>query len=179
VPLWRRKEPLHVRLARAGGLVAGSGRPFPWDEVGIHGVQRPREWDAVVTVEAPELKGDEASFVALADGDLVVDASEGDLSPLADALEEALSPPYRAVAIRRGATRWAVAAKTIVVAELPEATGEELELVLVSAGERTLRVDGEQAFGRIPELEALARGASVVRARRIEGSLWEVQVDPL
>jgi hypothetical protein len=117
--LWGRKEPLHVRLAKSGGLIAGGGRPFPWDEVGIHGVARPREWDAVVTTEAPGLEGNEVSFVALADGDLVVAEGEGDLSPLADALEQSLRPPYHAIAIRRGKTQWAVAAKSIVVAELP------------------------------------------------------------
>jgi len=177
--LWRRKEPLHVRLARAGGLVHGSGRPFPWDEVGIHGVPRPREWDAVVTVEAPDLQGDEAAFVALEDGELVVETGEGDMSLLADALEETLAPPYRAVATRRGPAQWAVGAKAIVVVELPEVNGEELELVSASAGERSLRVDGETVFGRVPELEALAEGESVVRGRRIDGDLWEVQVDPL
>jgi hypothetical protein len=168
-----------MRLARSGGLIAGDGRPFPWDEVGIHGVARPREWDAVVMVEAPGLKGDEVSFVALDHGDLVVDEGEGDLSPLANALEQSLRRPYHAIAIRRGDTQWAVAAKAIVVAELPEVAGDELELVLTAAGERHLRVDGETAFGRIPELEALADGDAVVRARQIEGALWEVQVDPL
>jgi len=177
--LWRRKEPLHVRLARSGGLLHGEGRPFPWDEVGIHGVPRPREWDAVVTVEAPELAGEEASFVALADGDLVVETGEGDLAPLADALEQVLAPPYRAIATRRGPTQWAVGANSIVVAALPEVEGDELELVLASAGERSLRVDGESVFGRVPELEALAQGESVIRARRIDGALWEVRVDPL
>ena len=176
---WRRKEPLHVKLARAGGLVHGMGRPFPWDEVGIHGVPRPREWDAVVTVEAPDLEGDEAAFVALEDGDLVVEQGGGDLTPLADALEQVLAPPYRAVAHRRSATQWAVGARSIVVAALPEVDGEELELVITSAGERNLRVDRETVFGRVPALEALAQGECVVRGRRIDDDLWEVQVDPL
>ena len=48
VPLFRR-EPLHERLAREGGL---DPRPLPeagppgWMETGIHGVPRHREWDA-------------------------------------------------------------------------------------------------------------------------------------
>ena len=155
-----------------------TGRAFPWEEVGIHGVARPREWDAVVTTDAPEIEGNEAAFVALPDGELVVDVGEGDLSPLADALEETLLPPYRAIAIRRGATRWAVAAKSIVVAELPDAPGDELELVVTST-DRSLRVNGEPAFGRVAELEAVADGDSVVRARRIDGELFEVSVDPL
>jgi hypothetical protein len=44
-----------------------------------------------------------------------------------------------------------------------------------------LTIDGMQAFGTIPELEALGAGhtAYVVRARRIEGATWEVEVMPL
>ena len=41
--------------------------PPGWLDVGIHGVPRPREWDAVLTVEA-EVDGDRAVFVALPEG---------------------------------------------------------------------------------------------------------------
>jgi hypothetical protein len=176
--LFRRREPVHVRLAREGGLIAPGGRPFPWQEVGIHGVNRPREWDAVVAVEAPGLQGDEASFVVLAGGDLVVEVGEGDLTPLADALDEVVAAPYRAVAVRRGEAQWAAAAKAIVVAAVPDAPGDELELA-VSGGDRSLRVDGEPAFGSVPALEALAQGDSAIRATRIDGDLFEVRVDAL
>ena len=176
--LFRRREPEHLRLAREGGLLAPGGRPVPWQEVGIHGIHRTREWDAVVAVEAPELQGDEASFVALADGNLVVEAGEGDLSPLADALDTDVKPPYRALAVRRGGAQWAAAAKAIVVAELPDARGDELELA-VRGEERSLRVDGEPAFGSSAALEALAQGDAVVRAIRIDGDLYEIQVDRL
>ena len=176
--LFRRREPVHVRLAREGGLVPPEGRAFPWQEVGIHGVHRPREWDAVVAVEAPGLHGDEASFVVLTDGDLVVEVGEGDLSPLADALDEVVEAPYRAVAVRRGEAHWAAAARSIVVAAVPDPPGDELELA-TAGGDRSLRVDGEPAFGSIPVLEALAEGDSVIRANRIDGDLFEVRVDPL
>jgi hypothetical protein len=43
-------------------------------------------------------------------------------------------------------------------------------------GERTLLVDGERAFGSVPALE---RPEHVVRARRIDGDLWEVDEAPL
>ena len=87
--LFRRREPLHERLAREGGL---GPQPLPeaappgWMETGIHGVQRPREWDAVVTVEAEGVEGDRALFVALADQTLLVEEGEN-VEPLANALD--------------------------------------------------------------------------------------------
>ena len=44
-------------------------------EAGITGLARQREWDAVATADAPGLPGDEAEFVALSDGRLLVGAS--------------------------------------------------------------------------------------------------------
>jgi hypothetical protein len=52
----------------------------------------------------------------------------------------------------------------------------------VHDGERTLKVDGERAFGSAPELELLGESegaAYVVRAVRLEGRVWEVQVTAL
>ena len=40
-----------------------------------------------------------------------------------------------------------------------------------------LVIDGNRSFGTLPELEALAEGDSVVRAARLDGSLWEVRID--
>ena len=51
-----RRESLHERLAREGGLVEPSGVRPAWDEAGIHGVPQAREWDLVATVAAPELR---------------------------------------------------------------------------------------------------------------------------
>ena len=183
MPFWRR-ESLHQRLAREGGLLE---EPPPLDarppvETGVHGVPRPRQWDAVATAEAPALRGDELEFVALPDGTLLVDDDFDDeaLTPLADALEQALHPPYRAHAVHRGGSTWAVAANRIQVVEVPEPVeGAELELS-VADGEHTLVVDGESVFGSIPSLERLATNDSfVVRARRLDGDLWEVRVSPL
>ena len=70
--LFRRKESLHERLAREGGLVEREP-PAPWREVGVHGMQRPREWDATHTVEAPGIEGDAATFVVLPDGSVLVE----------------------------------------------------------------------------------------------------------
>ena len=90
--LFRRRKPLHEQLAEAGELSFGSAAPAPaglsseppgWDgeprgEPGIHGVPRPRRWDAVATADAPGLRGEIVHFVALPDGTLVVEEDEPD-----------------------------------------------------------------------------------------------------
>jgi hypothetical protein len=179
-----RKEPLHWRLAREGGVNQPDREDLrpSWDKVGVHGVHRPREWDAVATVELPDVAGDEATFVTLPDGSLLVEDQEGDgeLAPAAEAVEARIQPPYRAQAVRRDGDVWAVAARRIQVVEL-SATGDEIELS-DHEGARTLTVDGAALFGSIPELEEIGRreGSSyVARARRLDGDLWEVQADAL
>jgi len=189
LPFWRRnREPLHEQLAREGGLEFGGERPPHdtrprWGAAGIHGIHRFREWDALVRVEGVELEAEEVSFVALADGTLVVDGDEeGDLARLAEAVEEELKPPYRAQAVHSGGGAWAVAAEAIELVELGrEVEGEQIELT-VSGSERLLLVDGAPAFGSLRELEQLgeARGDDyVVRAARVDGDLWDVRVLPL
>src|SRR5205814_9050108 len=108
-------------------------------------------------------------------GDLVVENGPDGLAQLATALERELSPPYRAEAVRRDDGLWAVAGRRIEVVEVPGLRGEEVELS-THGGERTLLVDGERAFGGVPALE---RPEHVVRARRIDGELWEVDAAPL
>jgi hypothetical protein len=184
-PFWRRERPLHERLAEAGGLTVPlePGRDVaPWHQAGIHGVARPRQWDAVVTAEA-DLPADSVSFVALGDGTLVVEENVPDdaLSPLADAVELQIAVPYRALATRKSETVWAVAANKIVVAELTDEIGGDTVELAVQGDERTVLVDGAPSFGALPSLEALAAGLSayVVRADRIDGDLWDVKVVPL
>ena len=147
----------------------------PWDIAGIHGVQRARQCDAVVTVEAPELEGERARFVALEDRGLVVEEGAGRLEPLAAAVDDELARPYRAEAVRREHGLWAVAANAIEVVELPGIAGEEIELVS-HGSDRTLAIDGERSLGTIAALE---RPEHVVRARRIDGTVWEIEVDAL
>jgi len=108
----------------------------------------------------------------------LVEEGDGDLTPLADAIEQDIARPYRANAVRRGETQWAIAAHRLRVVELPEPGGDEVELV-VRGEEKTLVVDGNRLFGTIPELEQLADGDAVIRAARLDGALWEVRVDPL
>jgi hypothetical protein len=182
-----RREPLHKKLAREAHLEQSEAAPIVdpgphWGNAGIHGVPRPRRWDAVASAEAPGLSGDEVHFVALPNGDLVVDEDEpaDTLGPLADAIEQTVEPPYRAEAVRQGEDVWAVAARRVEVAEF-EAEGDELELV-VNDGTRTFTVDGARAFGTIPELERLGASQSVshvVRATRLDGNVWEVTASAL
>jgi hypothetical protein len=129
------------------------GRPSPLGEVAVHGVPRARRWDVVATVQA-ELPGDEVHFSALPDGTLVVDEDvpDGSLTPLAEAIEATLNPPYRAEAVRREEGVWAVGASRIRVREFPEAEDDELELI----------EDG-----------------TIVIGRRLDGDLFEIQVTPL
>ncbi|HSS81670.1 MAG TPA: hypothetical protein VLK24_10780 [Gaiellaceae bacterium] len=182
-----RREPLHKKLAREARLEQepdqGLVDPGPhWGEVGIHGVPRPRRWDAVASAEAPGLAGDEIHFVTLPNGDLVVDEDEppDTLGPLAEAIEQTLEAPYRAEAIRQSDDVWAVAARRIAVSSF-DADGDALELVSTEAG-RTFTVDGQRTFGSVPELERIGQAAGehyVVRASRLDGEAWEIEADPL
>ncbi|MFL5953106.1 MAG: hypothetical protein ACJ76I_03245 [Gaiellaceae bacterium] len=188
--LFRRRKALHERLAEAGGLAAaptGAGglnaQPPGWDGApsgvtGIHGVPQARRWDAVASAEAPALRGDTVHFVALDDGTLVVDEDEPDasLTPLADAVEATIPPPYRAEAVRRSEDTWAVAASRIAIAELPELHGDEAELTSTREG-KVLKVDGRTTLGSARGLERLGETVGseyVVRATRLEGDVWEV-----
>jgi hypothetical protein len=182
--LFRRQRPLHERLADEGGLdftssrpptgtpsrVAGLvhglldgfltappdlfGKPTPLGEVGIHGVPRARQWDAVASTWADELPGDEIGFAALPDGTLIVDGDvpDGSLAPLAEAVEATLAPPYRAEAVRRGEGIWAVAANRISLREFPDAEDDTVELL---------------------------EEGTIVIGRRLDGDLFEVEVTPL
>ena len=175
-----------MRLAREGGLDPRpqSLDPRPaWQETGIHGIQRPREWDVTVTANAPDVEGDTATFVAMPDGSLLVEeGADSSLEPLAAAVEQALPPPYRARAARQRGALWAVQARRIEVMALPDAPpGDALDQTrTVDATE--LRVDGEQVFGTVRALDE--RGARegaeyAVHAERLDGDLWEVRASAL
>jgi hypothetical protein len=195
--LRRRRETLNEQLLREAGLdpahVLGDPRPRPVEPprsvLEITGVPdgsrvSPREWDAAVTVAAPGLAGNRTEFTALPDGDLIVSEESGDadLSPLADAVERNVRPPYRAVGQRQDGDLWAVGAKRIEVARIPFPDGEKLELSQ-HVGHGELRIDGEPGDGLVPpELERLCKHAGssfYVEAERIDGDLWEVKVTAL
>ena len=92
---------------------------------GVTGAASGRTWDAVASAHAPGLSGDSVSFVALADGSLIVeeDVPDGSLSPLADALEEQFSPPNRAAAVQDDEDIWSVSAQHVKHAQIARATG--------------------------------------------------------
>jgi hypothetical protein len=90
-------------------------------------------------------------------------------------MDAELSRPYRAEAVRRERGLWAVAANAIDVVELPGIAGEEIELIS-SGADRVLTIDGARSFGTIAALE---RPEHVVRARRIDRDLWELEAHPL
>jgi hypothetical protein len=154
-----------------------------WLEAGITGLARQREWDAVATADAPGAPGDEAEFVALTDGRLLVDAGPDgfDPQPLAAALEGAIERPYRALAMRRP-EMWAIGARSIGLLELErDLDGDAVELIRNAEG-LTLRVDGLPSLTHLPELEELGAArfpTFVVRAQRLEGTFFEVEVEPL
>jgi hypothetical protein len=191
---FRRDRPIHEQLAKEGGLDFARDladlsprepidprHPF-WQVVGIHGIPREREWDAVASAEAPGLPGDEIEFVALEDGSLVVDEDvpDGTVAPLADALS--LPPPYHAFGLHQEADIWSVAAKRVQVIEVPEKVdGDEIQLV-VTDETSTLLVDDAASMAPIPSLEAFAAeqfGSFVLRASRLDDLLWEITVIPL
>jgi hypothetical protein len=187
VPLFRRREPLHERLAREAGLNDAAEpvdtRPA-WGEAGIHGVHRPREWDATVTADAPDIEGDAVRFVALPDGTLLVeDGPDDSLEPLAAAVEQSVQAPYRARATRQGASLWAVQARRIEVIQLSGAPeGDVIDLTRTADGATTVAVDEARVFGSLPRLEE--RGARegreyTVHAERLDGELWEVRAAAL
>jgi hypothetical protein len=214
VGFFRRGKPLHERLAEEAGMVlpddpregteglsggeraawlagALAGVPTPTnpahplhDVTAIHGIPRNREWDGVASAEAPELPGDQADFVALADGTLYTDDDLPDdaLAPLADALESAVEAPYHALALRQDGDIWSVAAIRVNVVEVPEeVAGDKVDLV-VNDGERSILVDDAESKAELPSLEQFAAqqfGSFVLHASRLDDALWEVTVLPL
>jgi hypothetical protein len=185
VGLFRRREPVHERLAREGGLVAEPPAPVPpfWQEPGVTGNFRPREADTVVTADAPDVEGDAVRFVSMPDGTLLVeDGSDSSFDALAAAVEQELRPPYRARGVRRGESLWAVEASRIEVLALPDApSGDAIDLARTEEG-TTLAVDGQQIFGSLPALEERGEreGADyAVHAERLDGDLWEIRVAAL
>jgi hypothetical protein len=137
----------------------------------------------VANAEAPAISGDAVHFVALPDGSLVMEEDEPDgaLAPLADAVEQTIPPPYRAEAVRKGPTAWAVAASRITVASIPGLGGDEAELTSTREG-RILKIDGRTTMGSARELERLGETEGteyIVLAKRLDGDLWEVEATAL
>ena len=160
----------------------GAPRPL-WQEPGVTGLHRPREADAVVTVEAPDVEGDAVLFVSLADGSLLVEEGpDSPLDALAAAVEQALRPPYRARAVRRGETLWAIEAKRIELLSIPDAPmGDAIDVTHTAEG-TAVAVDGERIFGSIPVLEQRGQREGTdytVHAERLDDDAGEVRAAAL
>jgi hypothetical protein len=169
-----------------------------WVPVGVSGVPRSRDWDAVVVAELPELEGDpleEIVFVRLPDGSLGGFGSEVPASAverLAAHLDPVLRPPYEARAVRRGTREWSVGARSVNVdlVALPESLeADTITLAVSPDGSSVLLVDGEEETSDSAELEAAAAElrrhgrlrapAFAARAERIGPGCWTLTVDPL
>ena len=152
-----------------------------WLAAGITGLARGREWDTVATLRADGVSGDEVAFVALSDGSFVLESSD-DVDPgvFAGALRESLTPPYRALAVRRQEL-WAVGAVVIEVERLdPDPRGHELQLTS-NGFELELMIDGVPADpAQASALERIAtariEGSYAAHARRVRDDLWELSV---
>jgi hypothetical protein len=188
MPLWRR-ESFHEKLAREGGLVferdVSEKTKAPWDKAGIHGLPRPRRWEAVVAVAAPGVPGDELAFTRLPNGTLLLeeDVPAEAVAPIAEELERVLAPPYVAEAVRRSGEVWAAGARSIAVTELPEGTPGDAITVARQGGERATYVDGERWLASLPALQEVAEerveGDYVLEAERLDDRLWQIRVSPL
>jgi hypothetical protein len=189
VPFWRRRKALHEELAEGTDLLDWEATHEPGANTFkgtldvLHG-GRPRRWDAVATAEAPGLGSDEVDFTALPDGTLLVDDAvpEGVLSPLAEAVEQSVSPPYKAHGVRGEGELWRVAANRIEVVEVPEEIDGETVSLVVQGEQRSLVVDDRPAWTEIPTLEALALDRHrefVLHAERLDGALWAVKINAL
>jgi hypothetical protein len=193
----RRQETLNEELLRKAGLdpadALGDRHPAPPllapSIVGVAGIPdgstlRPKEWDTAVTAQFLGLVGDRVEFTTLPNGDVIVsdETGDADVSPLADAVEQRVGPPYSAVAQRQSDDLWAIAAKRIQVVQISFEEGDKLELSH-HADHGELRVDGEPSDAIVPpELERLAETSGdsyFVEAERIDGDLWEVKVTAL
>jgi hypothetical protein len=194
VGLFRKKETLNEQLLREAGLDrvvfntpvdAGPPPPVSEDQSRLtqHEEPKPRDWDVATTAVAPGIPWDHIDFIALPDGDLIVGIrDDGDFGPLADAIEEHISPPYRASASRQQGDLWRVGADRIEVAVFEFSGADALELAQTSAG-LEFDVDGEPSDATPPET-LLRLGERVgadfcVQASRIDGDYWEVMVSTL
>jgi hypothetical protein len=207
---FRRERPIHEQLAEEGGLdleggavvdepedeapedVSGAtsvgrallGPQIAEDLLAAHGVPRAREWDAIATAEAPDLPGDALDFVVADDGTLFVDADlpEDALTPVADALEATISPPYRAVARRREGDVWSATAMRVDVVAVPQYLPGDEVVIAAHEGDVKLLIDGEEHEGEIPALESFGQErfeSFVLTASRLDNELWEVTVNAL
>jgi len=161
------------------GLESSVPGPFPVREANLGPRRRSGSSDTTVTVRAAALPGARITFTTLPNGDIIVDEEQGDgdVSPIAEAVERHVNPPYRVTAARQDGDLWAVGARRIEVAEFQFAEGDAIVLS-VKDGAAEVLVDGEPSTAQVPELERLGEREGpnyCVEADRIDGNVWGVR----
>lgn len=167
-------------MGAAGGIPTAPGFGLP----GLTGVERPpAPWDTVTAARAPEVPGETLSFVALGDGTLVVDDDipDGSATPLAEAVEQELAPPYEAAAVRREDEDglWRVAAVGVLIAPAGPGGAERVELARVG-DVVTATIDGVDADAAVAprglvDLLGGREGDAALTAERLDEATWVAQ----
>lgn len=160
------------------------------------GLARPRQWDATIAVDLPELTGEalgELSFVAFEDAVLGPDdAPSGVCERIAAALDEIVPRPFEVFVRRRSDSVWMAGARRLN-AELVRLSGvpaSRIEVALAPDGELSGALDGHGVVGLVDpsvdaalrELERRGRArfeAFAARADNLGGGVWQLTIDPL
>jgi hypothetical protein len=184
----RANEVLLALLQLVGGAPSGTGPEapglLPLAVPAVTGGLRPSNpWDVLVSVEAPDVPGEQVGFYAVDEHRLVHDAvvSDGALEAIAAAVARALPPPYGAAGVRHDGGLWAVAAWSVELVELaglPE--GEALVAARVD-GRVEVTIDGVVVLPSAQLHAVLDRRAGDVAlvAERVDQGLWAVELAPL
>ncbi len=164
-------------MGAAAGVPTSPGFGLP----GVTGSEQARgPWDVVTAAHAPGLPGETLSFVALDDGTLVVDDDipDGSATPLAEAVERELRPPYEAAAVRREDEDglWRVAAITVLVAPADPGAAQRVDLARVG-DEVTATIDGDEASAEsaphgLLDLLGHLDGDAALTAERLDETTW-------
>lgn len=173
-----------------------------WLEAGVSGLPRARSWDAVVTVDVPQLRDTpltRVSFQVIASGDIEIVGTEGaagvadePLSILVAHATASLPPPLEARAVRTGNGQWSIASRTtkreLADIDLPP----DVDIVTVARapdGDLTVQVDGELVIDFAGTLAAIVTSiieraeadhdAFVATLERFSSTSISLSVDPL
>jgi hypothetical protein len=163
---------------------------------GVTGLARPRQWDATIAVELPELEREtvaELGFMAFADAVVGPEsAPAGVCERIAAALDGEVERPYEALVVRRGATAWMAGARRVnaELVRLPDLRAELIEVAVSPDGEVSAALDGDVVAGLVePSVDAALREverrgrarfeAFAARADNLDGERWQLTIDPL
>ena len=160
------------------------------------GLARPRQWDATIAVELPELEREtvgELGLVAFADAVVGSEgAPAGAYERVAAALDGEVERPYEALVVRRGSTAWMAGARRVnaELVRLPNMNAEVIEVAVSPDGEVSAALDGDVVAGLVePSVDAALREierrgrarfeAFAARADNLDGERWQLTIDPL